>query len=193
MSLLLLFPDLGTPSVTDNTYVTVSSTDPDLLDWYVDGTRIFRMSLAGILAENGTNIDEFSTDATLAGNSDLALPTEKAVKTYADTKAAVAQEDWTAPSLINSWVNEGGSMETAGYFKDSLGIVHIKGSIKTGTLATVAFVLPAGYRPAAKQRFGGASATGVVTRIDVDSSGNVTPVYGNNAGLSLDEITFRAA
>jgi len=33
---------------------------------------------------SGTHINEFSTDGTLAGNSDLAVPTEKAVKTYAD-------------------------------------------------------------------------------------------------------------
>ena len=32
----------------------------------------------------GTGINEFSTDGTLAGNSDLTVPTEKAVKTYAD-------------------------------------------------------------------------------------------------------------
>lgn len=33
----------------------------------------------------GANINEFSTDVTLAGSSDLAVPTEKAVKTYVDT------------------------------------------------------------------------------------------------------------
>lgn len=33
----------------------------------------------------GTGINEFSTDGALAGNSDDAVPTEKAVKTYADT------------------------------------------------------------------------------------------------------------
>jgi len=38
----------------------------------------------------GTTINEFSIDGTLAGNSDDAVPTEKAVKTYADTKIADA-------------------------------------------------------------------------------------------------------
>lgn len=33
---------------------------------------------------NGTDINEFSTDTTLGGNSDYAVPTEKAVKTYVD-------------------------------------------------------------------------------------------------------------
>jgi len=34
--------------------------------------------------QNGTGINEFSTDGTLAGDSDDAVPTEKAVKTYVD-------------------------------------------------------------------------------------------------------------
>jgi hypothetical protein len=36
----------------------------------------------------GATIDEFSTDGTLAGNSDTAAPTEKAVKTYVDANHA---------------------------------------------------------------------------------------------------------
>lgn len=34
---------------------------------------------------SGTGINEFSTDGTLSGNSDNAVPTEKAVKTYSDS------------------------------------------------------------------------------------------------------------
>ena len=32
----------------------------------------------------GATVDEFSTDDTLVGNSDTAVPTEKAVKSYVD-------------------------------------------------------------------------------------------------------------
>jgi len=35
---------------------------------------------------SGASINEYSTDGTLAGNSDTALPTEQAVKTYVDAK-----------------------------------------------------------------------------------------------------------
>jgi hypothetical protein len=38
----------------------------------------------------GTTINEFSTDGTLAGNSDDAVPTEKAVKTYVDANGNIA-------------------------------------------------------------------------------------------------------
>jgi hypothetical protein len=41
----------------------------------------------------GVAINEFSSDGTLAGNSDLAVPTEKAVKTYID--AVGIWQDWT--------------------------------------------------------------------------------------------------
>jgi hypothetical protein len=44
----------------------------------------------GLELPNGTSVDEFSTDITLVGNSDDAIPTEKAVKAYADTKTTPA-------------------------------------------------------------------------------------------------------
>ena len=44
---------------------------------YFSGTGLFTLSA-------GTGINEFSTDGTLAGDSDDAVPTEKAVKTYVD-------------------------------------------------------------------------------------------------------------
>ena len=41
----------------------------------------------------GTGINEFSTDGTLAGNSDDAVPTEKATKTYVDARANTSLVD----------------------------------------------------------------------------------------------------
>jgi hypothetical protein len=49
--------------------------------WFSDVTNQLQLA-------EGTNINEFSSDVTLAGNSDLAVPTEHAVKTYVDTVAA---------------------------------------------------------------------------------------------------------
>ncbi len=39
----------------------------------------------------GATIDEFSTDGTLAGNSDIACPTEQASKTYIDNRRRIIQ------------------------------------------------------------------------------------------------------
>src|SRR5713226_8961848 len=47
----------------------------------------------------------------------------------------VSAPAWTAPTLGNSWVDIGGATEApSGYYKDLLGIVHIRGEIKNGTI-----------------------------------------------------------
>jgi len=46
------------------------------------------LSNSGLALENGTRVNEFSSDGTLAGNSSNALPTEQAVKTYVDNSIA---------------------------------------------------------------------------------------------------------
>ena len=65
----------------------VKAKDADGVKIYNDaGTVGFTVDdNAYIKAYTGASINEFSIDGTLAGNSDLALPTEKAVKTYVDT------------------------------------------------------------------------------------------------------------
>ena len=49
----------------------------------VKGTKGVKIE-GDIILANGVGIDEFSTDGTLEGGSDKAVPTEKAVKTYVD-------------------------------------------------------------------------------------------------------------
>jgi len=51
---------------------------------YISGSETLKADSTGVTLELGTNINEFSTDGTLSGNSDDAVPTEKAVKTYVD-------------------------------------------------------------------------------------------------------------
>lgn len=48
------------------------------------------LRLGSIGAQLGESINEFSSDATMVGNSNLAVPTEAAVKTYVDSKASEA-------------------------------------------------------------------------------------------------------
>jgi len=73
------------------------------------------LDIAGtLILLNGTSINEFSTDGTLAGDSDDAVPTEKAVKAYVDNtgfqskargyRAAaqtIPQTEWTKVELNN--------------------------------------------------------------------------------------------
>lgn len=109
---------------------------------------------------------------------------------------SVIQNDfWTAPTLLNSWVYYGSPYNPPGYYKDSFGIVHLRGLVKSGTMTNAIFTLPAGYRPANRQMNAAASfvsTTDAYGRIDVDNAGNVLPMAGSNAFISMDNITFRA-
>lgn len=52
---------------------------------YVEVIQEMRLTTGATLTlPNGVAINEFSNDGTLSGNSDTAIPTEKAVKTYID-------------------------------------------------------------------------------------------------------------
>ena len=55
-----------------------------------DLSGLTELQLGSIGAQLGEQINEFSSDRTLAGNSNLAVPTEAAVKYYVDASRAAA-------------------------------------------------------------------------------------------------------
>lgn len=112
--------------------------------------------------------------------------------TVTGTANSIPSEAVIAPTLLNSWVNYGGTYATAGYWKDAEGIVHLHGLVKSGTIGAAIFTLPAGYRPAADQQTAVVS-NGVYGYCAVRSSGNVEASSGANTTFSLNGITFRAA
>ena len=105
--------------------------------------------------------------------------------------ANVSQPPWVAPSMLNSWVSYGSISYDPKYSKDEMGVVRLRGMIKSGTVTAAAFVLPAGYRPTQTIRFSVASNSlfGMCT---VDSSGNVVPQVGSNTSFSLEGVEFFA-
>lgn len=109
--------------------------------------------------------------------------------------SSIGQEAWTeVSSFLNSWANyDSVNWETAAYFKDSFGIVHLKGLIKNGTLNASAFTLPAGYRPAKSEMFRTISNGSGVDRIDISLAGAVDMLVSANVYVTLSGITFRAA
>ena len=107
---------------------------------------------------------------------------------------ALIQQDRQAATLQNGWANYGGGYESASYWIDDCGVVHLAGLIKSGTTSaeTVIFTLPTGYRPQASEKFFCVSANAICV-IDVYSSGAVAIKTGANATwLSLSGISFRA-
>ena len=69
-------------SIIGGTGITTSSSGSNVTVAF-NGTNIASMGFT-----SGVSITEFSSDATLAGNSNSAVPTEQAVKTYVDGEIA---------------------------------------------------------------------------------------------------------
>jgi hypothetical protein len=65
----------------------------------VTGNLLASITLTSLGFPTGVVVNEFSTDGTLADNSDSAVPTERATKTYIDT--ALSNLDLTASGQVN--------------------------------------------------------------------------------------------
>lgn len=92
----------------------------------------------------------------------------------------------------NSWVDFGGAQMTVAYTKDVFGFVHLRGTMKSGTVNTTAFTLPVGYRPSGTAGFA-VPSNGAYGQVEVDSGGNVVLRIGSNVYAYLDTITFYGA
>ncbi len=96
------------------------------------------------------------------------------------------QQPWINTSLTNGVITT-----TVSYYKDSLGVVRLRGQINlTGNLTM--FTLPAGYRPEQYKEYS-TSTGGTFGIIGVDTSGNVFRIVGTNGNVDLDLVSFRAA
>lgn len=70
-----------------------------------DLSGLSSLRLGSIGAQLGEQINEFSSDATMSGNSNTAVPTEYAVKTYVDV-AKTAAQSYTDTAVAGVSVNE---------------------------------------------------------------------------------------
>jgi hypothetical protein len=115
---------------------------------------------------------------------------QRLVATDDDGTVLITQEDLHSPTLLNGWTQKA-SYETAGYWKDSCGVVHLQGAITGGTSVahTPLFLLPDGYLPSARVDFIDAGST--VLYVDT-SSGELRIASGTPADIFLDSITYRA-
>ena len=139
-----------------------------------------------------------------------ASPEERIASEVADLKArlaalesrierpiAAASQGWQSPTLNSGWSNFGGGFASAGYYRDPLGVVWVRGLVVAGAGAgTTVFVLPSNYRPAANMLWMTIANTGslVISRLDVQSDGAVVIVIPSSpiAYVSLN-CAFRAA
>jgi hypothetical protein len=100
---------------------------------------------------------------------------------------------WIEVTFLNSWVNYGQGYNGAGYCKDGMGFVHLRGLVKDGTIDTTVFTLPVGYRPSAHELNIVMTNYNVFGRLDVNNNGDVVAFApSSNVWVSLDGITFYA-
>ena len=106
-------------------------------------------------------------------------------------KANKQQEAWITPTLLNGWENTAASTPIS-YYKDTLGVVHFRGSLKSGVNGTDAFILPVGYRPSSTIRSVGMTSDNTVGRYDINVLGGVRPHKGSGAYIYAVNVSFRA-
>jgi len=101
------------------------SADEDKIRFDTGGTERAVIDSNGLKLESGADVNEFSTDGTLAGNSDDAIPTEKAVKTYVDNRlpcGTIAM--YGASSASSGWLLcDGSSLLRTGTYADLFAVI----------------------------------------------------------------------
>lgn len=105
----------------------------------------------------------------------------------------LASATFTAPTLLNGWANFGGTVERAGFLKDALGFVHLKGVVLGGAVSASIpiFILPAECRPAFDKVFA-VDSNNAHGRCTINRDGRVLPEVGSATYFSLDGLTFKA-
>lgn len=118
-----------------------------------------------------------------------------------------------APAFTNGWSNFGGAFATAAFMRKN-GVTYLRGFVKSGTIGSAIFTLPAGYRPSEQRVFSAVgdrpttsaqsagtahthSIPAVGVRLDVLATGEVRVAAAavgayNNTFQSLDGIAFPA-
>lgn len=132
-------------------------------------------------------------------SASAAIDGSKIASSSIPSTALSAQQAWvevgsggSAPAFENSWVNFSAAYSTCAFMKDSLGFVHLKGMVKSGSVNAVIFTLPTGYRPALINYFP-AIANDLFAEIQVHNDGTIKmPVSGSNVYATLNGITFKA-
>lgn len=151
-------------------------------------------------ANGSTDYFELWAAGNVAGNNSVDATTGFLQANLIGTSVGVISEPWHVigatgePTFQNLWANDSGA--TTRFCKDPHGWVHLAGRIRSGTMGSTAFVLPAGYRPGQLIILATVSHNGtndLISELRVDTNGNVIPNTGSSSNwFSLDLPPWRA-
>jgi hypothetical protein len=187
-----LFVALGTGAyaainVPDNSVGT-----PQLKNGAVTGSKIRNGAITGAKVKLGTLGSVPSSSranrASVADNANRlgGLPSNK--------YALNVQPSFIQAALLPGYSNFGSGYATVSFMRDTLGFVHLHGTMNCQSGTSVAFALPAGYRPAEWLLTPlGTAPPGSSGRTDVAPNGNVWITASSDTTVcGLDGITFKA-
>jgi hypothetical protein len=107
------------------------------------------------------------------------------------SKANKVQEDWIEPTLLNGWVSQNGY--PVRYMIDEFGFVHMEGALTGGSVGTIVFKLPDGYKTnqtSIKCNVAGSGTSNAV--IQVSQNGDFTVSAMTGTFCYINELMFRA-
>lgn len=141
---------------------------------------------------NGVTGTAYTVSASRNDTVAIRVAANNATGTSANGTASKTIPPWATCGLQNGWINFGGAHATAEFTKTTSNVVMLKGLVQNGSTTTgdVICTLPVGYRPSYRLLFSVAVGGTIVGRIDIDTSGNVIYMYGNNTWVNLSTISF---
>ncbi|MCP3744262.1 hypothetical protein [Paenibacillus sp. A3M_27_13] len=195
-------------SKRDTTFRIVSTTDPSGDIAYTSNYNYITSEVYSVTYFIQDSIPVAPFTGSYAANEKTLLADLVDTVQQANTRLSVVENKkadkdnpaWIIPTLVNGWVSVvGGAPYTASYYKDSLGIVHMRGWVTGGVTAqaTTIFTLPVGYRPKQRGMFvvydtGGAGTTLKFATISVNLDGRVTVDAISGVNIGLDQVSFLA-
>jgi hypothetical protein len=196
-------------------YVSGTSTRPAQFNTFGTGNRMITLAAGGTgivldayASNNQVFADEFITILLNTNSSSNIVYGGNTVTDFGSNNARISRTNNTvhlselyreatiAPTLATGWSNASPSNRTsAGYWKDSQGVVHLQGYVGYSTGGgTLIFTLPTGYVPNKAQVLTVTTNTGVgsilVNNVGSGNDGQITQLTGGTVWVSLDGLSF---
>jgi hypothetical protein len=187
-----VFKDGITKNVTIDTQAVATTSVPASGNYITFNPQPNRTLKSVITKPVDDKINQEITDRT---NGDNTLNTRitnevNTLNTAVNNKVNKAQEGWSTPNITRGGYTPNWSGDSVGYFKDSMGFVHLKGSITAQNVTGEVFTLPVGYRPSNTQYFGNKSVGTTDLFIAVQSNGVVNLTATGDGTFCMNGIYF---
>jgi hypothetical protein len=131
-------PDVQIFGIGTDTYITIDQTANTIVV-SENQTNVATFAETGLSLQAGVAITEFSSDGTLAGDSDAAVPTEKAVKTYVDNAIGNLNPDkiWEGDSYVEV-IDDGTAAGYVSVVADGVEVAHFDAESSTQRIGKLA-------------------------------------------------------